>query len=75
MSAHDDFVSVSVNVALAERNRFGQHVIAGTQKVNVEYLVVFNEAENALIVVAGSLRAECNNDSLRGVGLDYALSH
>ena len=37
--------------------------------------MVFDQAEDALVIVAGALRAKCDNNSLGGVSLDNALGH
>ena len=37
--------------------------------------MVLDQAEDALVVVAGALGAECDNNALWGVGFDNSLSH
>lgn len=75
MGTHDDFVSVGIDVALAERDRLGENVEAGTNEVDKKDFVVFDEAEDAFVEVAGVLGAERNDDALRCVSLDYTLGH
>lgn len=64
MGTHDDFVPVGVDVALAERDRFGKNVEAGANEVDKKDFVVLDEAEDAFIEVAGVLRAERDDDAL-----------
>ena len=75
MSSHDNFVSVGINMALAQRNRLRKHIIARANKVNEEYLVVPNQTEDSLVVVSSALWAECDNDALGSVCLHDSLSH
>ena len=65
MSSHDHLMPVSVNVPLAEGDRLGQDVVTRADQVYEEHLVVPHKAENALVVVASALGAECD---------DYALA-
>ena len=75
MGAHDDLVAVSIDMALAQRNRLSKHIVASTEKIDEEDFVVPDEAENSLIVVASALRAESNDDPLASVCLHHTLSH
>lgn len=75
VGTHDNFVPISVNMALAEGKRLRQHVIACAHKVNEEHFVVLDETEDSLVVVACSLGAKRNNDPLRGIRLHHALRH
>ena len=75
MCTHNDLVSIGVNVTLAQRQWLRQNIVACAHQINKEHFMVFDEAENSLIVVARALWAERNNDPLRGVGFHGALSH
>lgn len=75
MSSHDNFVSVGINMALAQRNRLRKHIIARTNKVNKEHLVVPHQTEDSLVVVSSALWAECYDDALGSVCLHNSLSH
>ena len=44
-------------MALAEWDRLGENIVACSQQVYEEDAVVLDEAEDALVVVSGALRA------------------
>ncbi len=67
-------MSVSVDVALTERDRLGEHVVTGANQVYKEYFMIPDQTENTFVVVASALGTESNYDSLRGMRLDYTLS-
>ena len=75
MSSHDHLVSVGVDMALAERYRLGQDVVARANQVNEEHFVVLDKTEDTFVVVACALRAEGYNDPLRGMRLDNTFTH
>jgi len=75
VSTHDDFVSISVDMTLAQRDGLSKHIIACSEQVNVEDLVVLDETEDALIVVTTALRGVGDNDALGSVRLNHALGH
>lgn len=75
VGAHDNLVSIGVDVALAKGKGLRQNVVTGSHQVNKEHFMVLNETEDSLIVVACALGAESNNDPLRRVWLHNALSH
>lgn len=62
-------------MALAKWDRLGENIVACSQQVYEEDAVVLDEAEDALVVVSGTLRAKCDDNTLGGVRLDNALSH
>ena len=74
VGSHDNFMAVSIDMTLAERDWLCQYIIACTHQVNIENFVVFDQAKDSLIEVASALRAESYDDSLGGVGLDSAAS-
>lgn len=73
--SHDDFMAIGVNMVLAQGNRFGEHIEACTEKVDVKHFVVLDKAEDALVVVSCALRAESDNNPLASVGLNDTFSH
>ena len=56
---------------LAERDRLGKNIVARTEEVNIENLVVLDETEDSLIVVTSALGAEGDDDTLGGMRLNY----
>ena len=58
MDTHDDFMSININVSLHEWHRLGQHIVASTDQVNVEHIVVSNNADLSLVVVLCTLWVE-----------------
>lgn len=73
MDAHDDLMAVDVDVSLHERHWLREDVEAGTHKVHAEDIVIANNAENALVVVASGLREELDDDSCLRVRLNGSL--
>ena len=57
---------------LAERDRLGENIVARTEEVNIENLVVLDETEDSLIVVTSALGAEGDDDALGGMRLNYS---
>lgn len=51
-------------MSLAERDRLSEDVVACAEQVNEENPMVLDQAEDALVVVAGALGAECDNNAL-----------
>ena len=51
VDAHDNFMSIDINMSLHEWHRLGQHIVASTNKVNVEHVVVSHNAEHSLVVI------------------------
>ena len=72
--AHNHFVSVRVNMSLTQGDWLGQDVVACSDKVNIEHLMIPDHAEHSLVVVACSLWCECNDDSGLGVLLHCAFN-
>ena len=58
MDAHDNLMAIDVDVTLHEGHRLGQHVVACTDEVHAEHLVVADDAEDALVVALSLLRIE-----------------
>ena len=75
MSTHDHLMSVCVDMTLAQGHRLRQDIVARANQVDEEDLVVLDEAEDALVVVACALWAESDDDALGGMSLDDSLSH
>ena len=71
--AHDHFVSKDIDVALKKRDRFHEYVVASAYKIHIEELVVFDNAEDTLIVVDSLLGVERYNNSSGGLSIDSAL--
>lgn len=71
-SAHSDFVSEDVDVALHQGHWLGQYVETGSNQVNEEHFVVLDDAEDALVVVAGAFGAEVDDDARGRVWFDSA---
>jgi hypothetical protein len=74
VNAHDDLVSINIDVSLHQRHRLIQHIVTGTQQVNVENLVVSHHAKYSFIVVRRFLGVELNDNSDLGVGVYCAFS-
>jgi len=72
---HDDFVPVIVDVALAKGHRLSQDVEAGTNQVNVEHLMVLNQAEDTFVVVTSALGTKGDDNALRTVCLNGSFSN
>ena len=64
VSSHDDLVAVGVDVSLAQGHRLCEDVVARSEQVYKENLVISDQAKHSLIVVACALRAVCDDDSL-----------
>ena len=75
VGAHNDLVTVRVNVTLAQRHRLSQHVEASAKQVNIEHFVVLDQTENPLVVVTRFLRAVGDDNALGGARFDYAFRH
>lgn len=73
--AHYHFMSIRVNMALAKGDRLGEDIVARSKQIYKEDAVVFDQAEDALVIVASALRAKCDDNPLGGVSLDNALGH
>ena len=73
MESHDDFMSVDVDVPLHQGHRLSEDVKARSDQVNVEHLVVSDDAEHSLVVVCGSLRVELDDDPRLGPWLNGPL--
>ena len=58
MDTHDDLMSKNINMSLHQWHWLGEDVVASTNKVNVEHVVVPHNAEDSLIVVLCCLRVE-----------------
>ena len=61
-------------MSLLERDRLRQDVKAGAHEVNVENLVVANNAVNTLVVVSAVDRSEVYLDTHERLRFDYTLS-
>ena len=64
MSTHDHLMSISVHMALAKRHWLRQNIVAGTNQVDEEHLVVLDEAKDPLVKVTCALWAEGDDDAL-----------
>ena len=53
MDTHDDLVPIDVNVSLHQWHWLCKHIVAGTNKVNIEHVVVPDNAEYSFVVVCG----------------------
>jgi hypothetical protein len=73
MHAHDDFVSVNVYMSLHERNWLGQDIIASTNQINIEDLVVSHHTEDSLVVIRGCLWCKGDNDTSLRFGINGSL--
>jgi hypothetical protein len=73
VNAHNDLVAVDIDMSLHEGHRLSEHIEACTHEVDAQDLVVANNAENALIVVARALREELDDDARLRVRLDDAF--
>ena len=73
MDAHDNLVAVDVHVSLHEGHRLRENIEACAHKVDAQDLVVANNAENALVVVASALREELDDDARLRMRLNGAL--
>ena len=58
VDTHDDFMPININVSLHQWHGLGQHIVAGTDEVNVEHIVVSHDAEHSLVVVLCCLWVE-----------------
>ena len=63
MDAHDNLMTIDVDMTLHEGHRLGQHVVACTDEVHAEHLVVADDAEDALVVALRLLRVELDDDT------------
>jgi len=63
VDAHNDLVSVDVDVSLHKWDWLGQDVEAGTYQVNREDLMVTHNTENSFVVVDSLLRQKVDNNS------------
>ena len=50
VNSHNDFVPVDVDVPLHQRHRLRENIVAGTDEVDVEHLVVPHRPEGHLAV-------------------------
>ena len=68
-------MSISINMSLTQGHGLGKNIIACSEKIDEKNAMILDEAEDALVVVASSLWAESNDNTLGGVWLDDTLSH
>ena len=64
MRAHNNLVAEDINMALHQRHRLSQDVEASAHQIDKQHFVVAHNAEDTLVVVAGTLGAEVDNDAL-----------
>jgi hypothetical protein len=62
MNPHDYLVSVDINMSLHEGNGLCEDIVACSNQVNIEHLMVSHNAEYSFVVVHCLLRREGNYD-------------
>ena len=74
MNAHDDFMSVYINMSLHEWHRLVQDIVTSTNEINVKNGVISHYTVDTFIVVSSGLRGECNYDSCLRLGIYCAFN-
>ena len=74
MDTHYHFVSIDINMPLHKWHWLCQHIIASTNEVHVEHIVISYNAEDSLIVISGRLGIKLYDNSCLRMRLDNALS-
>jgi hypothetical protein len=73
VDAHDNFVSVDVDMPLHEGHWLGQDIEAGADQVHVQNGVLSDDAEDPLVEVRALARGEGHDDPSGGVGVHCAF--
>lgn len=63
VDAHYNLMPVDVNVPLHQWHGLCEHVVAGSNEVNIENLVITNNTEDSFVVISTNLWEEFNNYS------------
>lgn len=74
MDSHDDLVSIDIDVSLHQRHGLSKHVITSSHEVDIQHIVISDNAEHPLVVVGGRSWIKLYYDPCLRVGLDYSLS-